>query len=111
MFEGKIAFTEVLGKFALTETFAYSPEYFNILDQSVWGEFMVAYNLTKSLTLSSAVGYQHIQGGGSYGCYNVGMTYKLCPHTTLEARYYDTNDHGQGKAWESAVAFSIRTTF
>lgn len=111
MFEAKFVFTEVVGKFTFVETLAYSPEYFNILNQSAWGELNIIYNLTESLSISSAVGYQHIQGGGSYGCYNVGMSYKLCPNTTLDARFYDTNDHGQGKAWQSAVAFSIRTTF
>lgn len=111
MFEWKIAFTEVIGKFTLTETLAYSPEYFNILNQSVWGEFNVLYNITKSLSISSGVGYQHIQGGGSYGCYNVGVNYRICPFSTIDVRWYDNNDHGQGKAWDSALVFALRTTF
>ncbi len=111
MFEAKVAFTEVLGKFALTQTLAYSPDYFNILDQSVWGELVVAYTVSDRLTLSTAVGYQYIQGGGSYGCYNVGANVKLTDKASLDLRYYDTNDHGQGKAWENAFAASIRFTF
>lgn len=111
MVEFKTMLTQAKDKWSVTETLAYSPDYFDILDQSVWGELAFGYQLTDKLGLSASVGYQYIQGGGSYGCYSVGASYKLQEHLSVDLKYYDTNDHGQGKAWESRFSLSLKTTF
>jgi uncharacterized protein (TIGR02001 family) len=111
MFEGRVILSRTFGKTTFTETVAYSPDYFNILDQSVWMESSITYALTPKLGISVAGGYQYIQGGGSYGCGNVGLCYKVNDHISLDVRYSDTTDHLQGKAWESALSISLKTTF
>ena len=111
MFEGRVNLSRTFGKITFTEVVAYSPDYFNILDQSVWMESSASYALTPKLSISAGGGYQYIQGGGSYGCGNVGLCYKLNDHISLDCRYSDTTDHPQGKAWENTVSISLKTTF
>lgn len=111
MVEAKFIFSETVNKWNFSQTVAYSPDYFNILDQSVWVEMAAAYNFTEKLSISGGVGYQYIQGGGSYGCYNIGVSYKLTKNFTLDGHFYDTNDHGQGEAWENRVSFSLKAVF
>lgn len=111
MVEGRVILSRSFGKFTFTEVAAYSPDYFNILDQSVWLESSVAFAITDKLSISGGVGHQYIQGGGSYACGNVGIGYKFSDNFSLDVRYSDTNDHSQGKAWENALSVSFKTTF
>lgn len=111
MWEGKLAITQTIKKLTVTETLAYSPDYFNILDQSVWAELAINYQLTERLGLYASTGYQWIEGGGSYGAIGLGVNFKISNALTAEFRFFDTNDHGQGKAWESRFTAAIKTTF
>lgn len=111
MVEGRIILSRTFDKWTFTEVAAYSPDYFNILDQSVWLESSIAFAITDKLSISGGVGHQYIEGGGSYACGNIGVGYKFSNHFSLDIRYSDTNDHSQGKAWESAVSVSLKATF
>ena len=114
MYEVKVNISRTWGKWTLAQTVAFSPEYFNYANISMWYETSATYNITPKWALSTAVGYQNIQDGGiyrSYGCFNAGANYKYSDHLSFDLRYFDTNDHGQGKAWDPALAIGFRVTF
>lgn len=93
MIEFREAVSHPVGKGTVTLVGGYSPDYFNFLHKSYYGELNGSYPITDKLTVSGAAGYQRLQRHNSYGTYNIGASYQITRHVVGDVRWYDTNRH------------------
>lgn len=113
MMELKLAITvPVVDKLNFTGSVGWTPDYFNILGQSVWVEGNLVYIVNDKVSLSTGVGRQFIpnQGGSdvmpymedgySYTTWNVGVTYTFNSNWSLDLRYADTDRPELGEVFE-----------
>lgn len=90
MVEAIFTASRTFGDVTSTNTLAYSPDYFSVGSSSIWVESSLAKPLTARLTLSGAVGYQHVDNENlfpSYSTANVGLAYALTPSISVDGRY------------------------
>ena len=71
-----------------------------------------AYTLSKAVSSPpGALGRQSIAAGGSYTTWNAGLTWTLTPHLSLDARYWDTNEHNFGTPYHARAVAALKATF
>ncbi|MNL51803.1 hypothetical protein D3C87_1749320 [compost metagenome] len=46
-----------------------------------------------------------------YTAWNLGAAYQLTEHLALDVRYFDTDEHGFGSAYDSRAVASLKATF
>ena len=121
MFELKAAVTGAVGPGTIGAAVYYSPNFagkFNgsNSDASVYGELNASYTFSNKASLSGAVGEQwvdnNIYGVDGYATWNVGITYPITDHVTIDARYIGTNDDANavGFKYNGAVA-TLKASF
>ncbi len=116
MEEAHVTASRDFGKWSTAVNVAYSPNYFNLGSRSVWYEARLHYNLTPKWSLGGSVGYQTIDRKTifpPYSTYNIGATYALTPHLSLDARY-TTNDLKKAQVGfdaDDSISFGIVATY
>ncbi len=94
--EGKFLASHAVGRNTLGAAFYYSPQFFGKVGSAEYYEINDAFALTKTLTVSAAVGYQAFDdraraGIGGYANWEVGGTYAFTPKLGLDLRYWGTD--------------------
>lgn len=74
-------------------------------------EFGVAQALTKRWSVSGAVALRKITPKSDYSGMNIGVSYTLKPTTSIDLRYYDTNQHDFGDDFKSRLVLAITQGF
>lgn len=123
MWEVKAAATYAAGPGTLGAAVYYSPNFVGSFngtnsDSSVYGEINGSYTFSNKAVLSGAVGEQWVDDGvygvDGYTTWNVGVTYPLTDHVSIDARYIGTNDDADivsgGFGANTAVA-TVKATF
>ena len=115
---GRVAFTEVYAKVTrafgpatLGASIYYSPQFTGHTGEAWYTEANLAYAVSKTVSASGAVGRQSIAAGGSYTTWNTGLTWTLNPHLSLDARYWDTNEHAFGTPYHARAVAALKATF
>jgi uncharacterized protein (TIGR02001 family) len=99
--ELKAAATDAIGSGTIGAAVYYSPNFLGSADgsnsdSSVYGEINAGYTFTNKATLSGAYGKQWIKkdifGVDGYTTWNVGITYPLTDHLSIDARYIGSSD-------------------
>jgi uncharacterized protein (TIGR02001 family) len=110
--EGKVAATVPLGPATFGAAVYYSPEFFGKTGDAVYyeGNFAVAIPDSK-FSVSGALGHQQVQGPFDYTTWNIGLGFALTDHVGLDFRYFDTDEHGFGKIFDSRLVAGIKVTF
>ena len=88
--------SETFGSFTLGGQFYYTSEFFGKTGEAEYYEINAAYALKNKVTLSGAVDYQaldkSIVGISGYTTWNVGATYPVTDHFSVDVRYWGTDD-------------------
>ena len=64
-----------------------------------------------NLSLTGAYGRQTFEGTGDYNTWNAGLSYTPIPWLSLDVRYWDTSEHGFGRAYEERVVGGAKVTY
>ena len=115
---GRVAYTEVyakatraFGPATLGASIYYSPQFTGHTGEAWYTEANLAYAVSKTVSASAALGRQDIAAGGSYTTWNAGLTWTLNPHLSLDARYWDTNEHQFGTPYHARAVAALKATF
>ena len=115
---GRVAFTEVYAKATraygpatLGASIYYSPQFTGHTGEAWYTEANAAYTISKTVSASGALGRQSIAAGGSYTTWNAGLTWTLTPHLSLDARYWDTDEHNFGTPYHARGVVALKATF
>lgn len=128
MVEVKTAITIPFGKFSSTTSIGFTPDYFNILGQSIWVDTQLIYNINDKFSVSAGIGRQIIKDKGrsnvmpynprgySYTTWNAGINYQINKNWSAELRYFDTDRHDLGNIYShnpygQNVAATIKFSF
>ncbi|MDB5429549.1 MAG: hypothetical protein JWP35_665 [Caulobacter sp.] len=105
MFELKAAATDTIGSGTIGAAVYYSPNFvgkanFDNGDASVYGELNAGYTFSNKATLSGAIGKQWVDDSvysvDGYTTWNLGVTYPITDHVTIDVRYIGTDDDANG---------------
>lgn len=109
--EFKAAASKVFDKFTLGAAVFYSPDFFARTDDAVYYEANAAYAVTPRLTLSGALGRQDVSYAGDYTTWNLGASYAITDHASLDLRYWDTGEHSFGDIYGSRLVATLKGVF
>jgi uncharacterized protein (TIGR02001 family) len=69
------------------------------------------YKITDSLSASGALGRQTVDGGIDHTTWNAGLDYAVTKNISIDARYYDTDEHSLGSVYGSHFVAAIKGSF
>jgi uncharacterized protein (TIGR02001 family) len=110
-FEAKAAASKSLGPATVGLALYYSPEFPGKTGHAVYYEVNGAVPINEKISLSGALGHQEIDKAGDYATWNLGVSYALTSKLAADLRYWDTDEHGYGKIYDSRVAVSLKAAF
>ena len=110
--EGKAAISVPAGPGTLGAAIFYSPEFFGETGKATYIEAngSVAIPETK-FSVSGALGRQFVEGPLDYTTWNIGLGFALTDNIGFDLRYWDTDEHGFGKLYDSRVVVGVKATF
>nr|WP_233171634.1 TorF family putative porin [Dyella sp. ASV21] len=113
--------SHALGAWTLGSAAYYSPNFPGSAKHALYGEANLSYAFDPAWTASTAFGRQFIahsvtRPDGStarfaYNTWNLGVTWAINSHTSLDVRYWDTDTHGSGDIYHTRVVASLKATF
>ncbi len=118
-YEARVLPSYTSGANTLGGAFYYSPEFFGKTGQAEYYEINDAYTLKNKVTISGAVGYQALDkkkaGIVGYTTWNIGATYPITDHFSIDFRYVGTDGAvlkflGSSTAGDRLVA-SLKASF
>ncbi len=115
--ELKAGASKAFGPATIGGVFYYSPEFPGHLGAAEYYEADLSYTVKKA-TVSGALGYQNLDDAknliGGYTTWNIGVTYPITDHFSIDARYIGTGDNvnntGYGYGGSHYVA-TLKATF
>ena len=110
--ELKAATSRAVGPATLGAAIYYSPDFFGATeDEATYAEINGAISPADKWTISAAVGRQWVSSDFDYTTWNLGAAYQLTDNLALDVRYFDTDEHDFGAAYDGRVAASLKATF
>jgi uncharacterized protein (TIGR02001 family) len=109
--EFKAAASKGFDKFTLGAAVYWSPDFFARTDDAVYYEANAAYAATPKLTISAALGRQDVSYAGDYTTWNIGASYAITDHASLDLRYWDTDQHSFGDIYGSRIVATLKGVF
>ena len=89
----------------------YTPDGFSATREAWWIELQGSTALDSKTKASIAIADRSADGGAEYVAWNAGVKRKLTDHISLDVRWYDTDGHSYGDAYEgrlvAALSFSL----
>lgn len=89
----------------------YTPDGFAGTREAWWVEAQAAVALDRRTKASVALGERTAEGGSEYTAWNAGVKRKLTDRLALDVRWYDTDGHTYGEAYEGRLVGSLALTF
>jgi uncharacterized protein (TIGR02001 family) len=89
----------------------YTPDGFASTEEAWWVEAQAAYKISPKTKASAAVGTRRAHGGADYTAWNVGVKHKLTDAIALDVRWYDTDEHDLGDAYEGRLVGALTFAF
>lgn len=110
--ELKAATSRAVGPATLGAAIYYSPDFFGASeDEATYAEINGAISPADKWTISAAVGRQWASSDFDYTTWNLGAAYQLTDHLALDVRYFDTDEHDFGAAYDGRAVASVKATF
>ena len=69
----------------------YSPEFFGKTGEAWYTELNGSWSPVDKITIGGAYGHQDVELAGDYNTWNLGATFALTDHVSVDARYHDTD--------------------
>lgn len=105
--EIKAAGSVPVGSATLGAAVYYSPEFALSNEPAYYIEANAAYTFENKATISGAVGHQFLDSGfygvDGYTTWNLGVTYPVTDHVTIDARYIDADSDAGALGGNAAV--------
>jgi len=89
----------------------YTPNFFGAGRDGIYVEGRGTYKITDSLSASGALGRQTVDGGIDHTTWNAGLNYTVTNNISIDARYYDTDEHSLGSVYGSHFVAAIKGAF
>lgn len=89
----------------------YTPDGNGATREAWWVEAQGSVALSKSTKASAAIADRSAQGGAEYVAWNAGVKHKLTDRVALDVRWYDTDGHTYGEAYEGRLVGSLSVSF
>ncbi|WP_426037639.1 TorF family putative porin [Brevundimonas sp. DC300-4] len=89
----------------------YSADGFASTKEAWWVEFQGGIALDDYTKATAAVGNRTADGGAEYAAWNVGVKRKLPHDLALDVRWYDTDGHSYGDAYEGRLVAALTYSF
>lgn len=89
----------------------YTPDGFAGTREAWWVEAQAAVALDRRTKASVALGERTAEGGAEYTAWNAGVKRKLTDRLALDVRWYDTDGHSRGEAYEGRLVGSLSLSF
>lgn len=110
--ELKAAASRAVGPATLGAAIYWSPDFFGVSeDEATYAEINGAISPADKWTISAAVGRQWVSSDFDYTTWNLGAAYQLTDHLALDIRYFDTDEHDFGDAYDSRAVASLKAVF
>ena len=110
--ELKAATSRAVGPATVGAALYYSPDFFGAAeDEATYAEINGAITPADKWTISAALGRQWVSSDFDYTAWNLGAAYQLTDHLALDVRYFDTDEHGFGSAYDSRAVASLKAVF
>jgi len=110
--ELKAATSRAVGPATLGAVLYYSPDFFGASeDEATYAEINAAISPADRWTLSAALGRQWVSSDFDYTTWNLGAAYQLTDNLALDLRYFDTDEHDFGDAYDSRAVVSLKAFF
>ncbi len=89
----------------------HSPDFYARTRASTWTEASLSQKLSPKWTVSGAYGHRSVTPAKNYNGWNLGAAYALWPRTTVDFRYFDTDEHRFGKNYVSRFRMMLTQAF
>lgn len=89
----------------------WSPDGFAATREAWWVELQGGYKLSSSTKASVAVATRRAHGGADYTAWNAGVKHKLTDAVAVDLRWYDTDQHALGSAYEGRLVGALSYAF
>lgn len=100
-----------LGPVAARLRVNYTPDGFAATREAWWVEAQGAVALGKQTKASASIADRSAEGGAEYVAWNAGVKHKLTDRLALDVRWYDTDGHSYGEAYEGRLVGSLSVSF
>jgi uncharacterized protein (TIGR02001 family) len=110
--EIKAAASAPIGPATVGAAVFHSPEFFGKTGKATYYEINAGVPIPNSkFSVSGALGRQQVEGPADYTTWNAGVSFALTDHLGFDLRYWDTDEHGFGKIFDSRVVLGVKATF
>lgn len=106
-FEYQADATRAFGRVTTRFRVNYSPDGFAATQEAWWIELQGTMALDAKTKASIAVADRSADGGAEYTAWNAGVKRKLTDDLTLDVRWFDTDGHTFGEAYEGRLVASL----
>lgn len=89
----------------------YTPDGFAGTKEAWWVEAQGAWKIASKTKASASVATRRAHGGADYTAWNVGAKQKLTDAVSLDLRWYDTDGHDLGDAYEGRLVGALTYAF
>lgn len=110
--ELKAAASRAVGPATLGAAIYWSPDFFGVSeDEATYAEINGAISPADKWTISAALGRQWVSSAFDYTAWNLGAAWQMTDHLALDVRYFDTDEHDFGDAYDSRAVASLKAVF
>jgi uncharacterized protein (TIGR02001 family) len=100
-----------LGPVAARLRVNYTPDGFAATQEAWWVEAQGTIALDGKTKASAALAERSADGGAEYVAWNVGVKRKLTDRIALDVRWFDTDGHSYGEAYEGRLVGALSFSF
>jgi uncharacterized protein (TIGR02001 family) len=100
-----------LGPISTRLRFNYTPDGFAATQEAWWIEAQGAVALHENTKASAAIASRTANGGAEYVAWNAGVKHKLTDRVALDVRWFDTDGHSYGEAYEGRLVGALSVSF
>ena len=100
-----------LGPVAARLRVNYTPDGFAATQEAWWVEAQGTISLDGKAKASAALAQRSADGGAEYVAWNVGVKRKLTDRVALDVRWFDTDGHSYGEAYEGRLVGALSFFF
>lgn len=100
-----------LGKVSTRLRINYTPDGFAATQEAWWIEAQGAVALGERTKATAAIADRSAEGGAEYVAWNAGVKHRLTDAVALDVRWFDTDGHSYGEAYEGRLVGALSLSF
>lgn len=110
--EAKLGASRSFGKTSVGLSAYWSPDFFGASeDEATYVQGDLGYNFADKWTVSGSLGRQWVSSDFDYTTWNLGVNWAVTDKVALDVRYYDTDEHDFGPAYDARGVAAVKAVF